>query len=207
MDTLLATVCLPRWHHERGCRHHAAFPLPSRNLHSFAQSRPRAYPRTGDRKTGPKGTCRETARFLETVSAATGSPWPRWLLPACGSPRPLAITIANGIRLPVSLLVTAMREPVSLQTRCNLPGEMQPATCRHVTGFTYKEISFRSMSKPGRITAPGFVLGAVGRQGCAQIRMCMEAIQQGPPRPDERRHHKFRTGIFCPLNLRLKNPL
>jgi hypothetical protein len=28
----------------------------------------------------------------------------------------------------------------------------------------YKEISFRSVSKPGRITAPGFVLGAIRRR-------------------------------------------
>ena len=108
---------------------------------------------------------------------------------------------------PVFLLVTAMREPVSLQTRCNLPGEMQLATCRHATGFMYKGISFRSMSKLGRITAPGFVLGAVGRQGCARIRMCMEAIRQGRHGRMKGGNHKFRTGMFCPLNLRLKNPL
>jgi hypothetical protein len=68
-------------------------------------------------------------------------------------------------------------------------------------------MSFGSTSKPGRITAPGFVLGAVGRQGCAQIRMCMEAIQQGRHGRMKGGNYKFRTGIFCPLNLRLKNPL
>ena len=162
MDTLLATVCLPRWRHDRGHRHHAAFPLPSRNCtvsHSPALA---PIPERGIEKRAQGGLVRKQLRFLEVVSAATGSPWPRWLLPACGSPRPLAITIANGIRLPstlcrwgggkasaafpklalqalfeaepqpewpVSLRVTAIREPVSLQTRCNLSGEMQLTTC------------------------------------------------------------------------------
>ena len=48
---------------------------------------------------------------------------------------------------------------------CNLSGEMQLATCRHVTGLMYKGISFRSMSKLGRVIAPGFVLGAIGSPG------------------------------------------
>src|SRR5712691_6094535 len=103
MDTLLATVCLPRWRHERGHRHHAAFPLPSRNCtvsHSPALA---PIPGRGIEKRAQGGLVGKQLRFLEVVSAATGSPWPRWLLPACGSPRPLAITIANGIRLPSTL--------------------------------------------------------------------------------------------------------
>jgi hypothetical protein len=38
--------------------------------------------------------------------------------------------------------------------------EMQPATSGRVTGLMYKELSFRSVSKPGRVTAPGFIFGA-----------------------------------------------
>jgi hypothetical protein len=73
---------------------------------------------------------------------------------------------------------------------------MQLAACRHATGFIYKGMSFGSTSKPGRITAPGFVLGAVGRQGCAQIRMCMEAIQQGRHGRMKGGNHKFSAGMF-----------
>ena len=37
---------------------------------------------------------------------------------------------------------------------------MQLATSGPETGFMYKELSFRSVSKPGRITVPGFLLPA-----------------------------------------------
>jgi hypothetical protein len=37
---------------------------------------------------------------------------------------------------------------------------MQLATSGPVTGLMYKELSFRSVPKPGRIPAPGFVLSA-----------------------------------------------
>jgi hypothetical protein len=37
---------------------------------------------------------------------------------------------------------------------------MQLATTGPETGFMYKELTFRSVSKPGRITVPGFVLPA-----------------------------------------------
>ena len=37
---------------------------------------------------------------------------------------------------------------------------MQLATSGPVTGLMYKEVSFRSVSKPGRITVPGFLLSA-----------------------------------------------
>ena len=37
---------------------------------------------------------------------------------------------------------------------------MQLATSGPVTGLMYKELSLRSVSEPGRITAPGFVLSA-----------------------------------------------
>jgi hypothetical protein len=240
MDTLLATVCLPRWRHDRGHRHHAAFPLPSRNCtvsHSPALA---PIPERGIEKRAQGGLVRKQLRFLEVVSAATGSPWPRWLLPACGSPRPLAITIANGIRLPstlcrwgggkasaafpklalqalfeaepqpewpVSLRVTAIREPVSLQTRCNLSGEMQLTTCRHETGFMYKEISFRSMSEPGRISAPGFALGAVRSPGVRSDTHVHGSDPTGPPWPNEAGNHMARIGSFWPLNLRMKKPL
>jgi hypothetical protein len=39
---------------------------------------------------------------------------------------------------------------------------MQPVASGHETELMYKEIFFRSVSKPGRVTAPGFVVGAVG---------------------------------------------
>jgi hypothetical protein len=37
---------------------------------------------------------------------------------------------------------------------------MQLATSGPVTGLMYKELSLRSVSEPGRITAPGFLLSA-----------------------------------------------
>ena len=39
---------------------------------------------------------------------------------------------------------------------------MQLAASGHETELMYKEISFRSVPKPGRISAPGFVIGAGG---------------------------------------------
>src|SRR6266852_6043209 len=120
MHTLLATVCLPRWRHERDHRHHAAFPLPSRNCavsHSPALA---PIPERGIEKRAQGGLVGKQLRFLEVVSAATGSPWPRWLLPACGSPRPLAITIANGIRLPSTLCRWGGGKASAVQLACGL---------------------------------------------------------------------------------------
>jgi hypothetical protein len=42
---------------------------------------------------------------------------------------------------------------------------MQLATSGPVTGLMYKELSLRSVSEPGRITAPGFLLSA--QKACA----------------------------------------
>jgi hypothetical protein len=47
---------------------------------------------------------------------------------------------------------------------------MQLATSGRVTGLVYKELSFRSVSKPGRITAPGFVLVRSEDGGLQQLR-------------------------------------
>jgi hypothetical protein len=44
-------------------------------------------------------------------------------------------------------------------------------TCGHVTGLMHKQLSFKNVSKPGRIAAPGFVLvrrGEALRQPCEQ---------------------------------------
>jgi hypothetical protein len=67
MDTLLATVCLPRWRHERGHRHHAAFPLPSRNCtvsHSPALA---PIPERRIEKRAQGGLVGKQLRFLEVV--------------------------------------------------------------------------------------------------------------------------------------------
>src|ERR1700694_6316443 len=53
---------------------------PVQELHSFAQSRPHAYPRRGRRKQDQGGLVGKQLRFLAVVSNVTGSPWPRWLL-------------------------------------------------------------------------------------------------------------------------------
>src|SRR4051812_32787678 len=66
MDTLLETVCLPRRRHKQGTPPRGLSPFVQ-ELHSFAQSRPRAYPRTGDRKTA-------RGDLLRTLSGRRGHP-------------------------------------------------------------------------------------------------------------------------------------
>jgi hypothetical protein len=63
---------------------------------------------------------------------------------------------------------------------------MQLATSGHVTGLMYKQLSFRSVSKPGRITAPGFVLcteerryGSLANNGASGNDSCGKGWQLG----------------------------
>lgn len=67
------------------------------------------------------------------------------------------------------------------------------------TGFMYERISFKSVSRPGRITAPGFIVGASKRKGvmAATLRRC------GPD--DSWATHGQRAGIICRFNLQLRN--
>jgi hypothetical protein len=65
----------------------------------------------------------------------------------------------------------------------------------------YKEISFRSVSKPGRITAPGFVLVRSEDGLVQQLRQQWRFGQTGA-----QEYHCPRD-IICRSNLWLKNPL
>jgi hypothetical protein len=77
---------------------------------------------------------------------------------------------------------------------------MQLATSGPETGFMYKELTFRSVSKPDRITVPGFVLPAQKEA----LRHCTNNDVSGQMTPGER---MAGAGYFGGLNLRLKNRL
>ena len=105
MDTLLATERLPRWRFERGHRHHApaAFlPPVQEKYRTLPPSRLSPEGSKNGRKGNKGNLSGNNCGFLKWFPPRQGHHGPGGSCP-CGSPRPLAITIANGIRLPFTL--------------------------------------------------------------------------------------------------------
>jgi hypothetical protein len=72
------------------------------------------------------------------------------------------------------------------------------AFLKHSRGRLGVTQSFRSMSEPGRISAPGFVLGAVGSPGVRSDTDVNGSDPTGPPWPNQADNHEFSTIMFLP---------